>query len=305
LLTISPRANDQRKEQRSMEISSEVIKRLRDKTGAGMMDCKRALEASNGDIDAAIEYLRKKGAAVGQKRADRSAKEGMIVTRVTPDSKCGVAVEVNCETDFVGRSDDFVAFAGLVAETVLRDRPASVDALPALKTPSGKTLAELLNDLLAKVGEKLEIRRFQIVDAPGGMVSSYTHLGSKIGVLVEFAGLDPTGADAIVGRDVAMQVAAMSPLVVSREQIAKSMIDQELEIYRTQAKNEGKKEQVIERIASGRLEKFYQEVSLMDQTFIKDPGKTIKDVLLDAGKASGKQISIRRFVRFHLGEEGK
>jgi elongation factor Ts len=288
-----------------MDITSEVIKRLREKTGAGMMDCKRALEASKGDIDAAIEYLRKKGAAVGQKRADRSAKEGLIVTRVSPDNACGVAVEVNCETDFVGRSDDFVAFAGVVAETALRNRPATIDALVALKTPSGKSVAEHMNELLAKVGEKLDVRRFQIVDAPGGTVSSYTHLGSKIGVLVEFAGLEPTGPDAVVGRDVAMQVAAMSPLVVSRDQIPQSTIDGELEIYRTQAVNEGKKEPVIERIASGRLEKFYQEVCLLDQTFIKDPGKTIKDVLQDAGKASGKQVTIRRFVRFHLGEEGK
>jgi len=288
-----------------MEITSELIKRLRDKTGAGMMDCKRALESSKGDIDAAIEYLRKKGAAVGQKRADRSAKEGMIVTRVTPDSTRGVALEVNCETDFVGRSDDFVAFAGLVAETALRERPASVQALLGLKTPAGKTVAEQMNDLLAKVGEKLDVRRFQIVDAPGGMVSSYTHLGNKIGVLVEFTGLEATGADGVVGRDIAMQVAAMNPIVVSRDQLDKTTIDRELEIYRTQAKNEGKKEQVIERIASGRLEKFYQEVCLLDQTFIKDPGKTIKDVLHDAGKASGRQVSIRRFVRFHLGEEEK
>lgn len=288
-----------------MEITSDVIKRLRDKTGAGMMDCKRALEASKGDIDAAIEYLRKKGAAVGQKRADRSAKEGLIVTRVNADNTCGVAVEVNCETDFVGRSDDFVGFAGLVAETVLRNRPATTDALVALKTSAGKTVAEHLNDLLAKVGEKLEVRRFQIVDAPGGTVSSYTHLGSKIGVLVEFAGLEPTGPGAVVGRDVAMQIAAMNPMVVSRDQIPQATIDSEMEIYRTQAVNEGKKEQVIERIASGRLEKFYQEVCLLDQTFIKDPGKTVKDVLQDAGKASGKQVSVKRFVRFYLGEEGK
>ncbi len=299
------RGNDQRKDYRRMEITSEVIKRLRDKTGAGMMDCKRALEASKGDIEAAIEYLRKKGAAVGQKRADRSAKEGLIVTRVSPDATCGVAVEVNCETDFVGRSDDFVAFAGLVADTVLRDRPATVEALQNLKTPGGKTVGELMNDLLAKVGEKLDIRRFQIVVSPGGTISSYTHLGSKIGVLVEFVGLAAAGPNAILGRDVAMQIAAMSPSVISREQVSKSTVDRELEIYRTQAKNEGKKEQVIERIASGRLEKFYQEVCLLEQTFIKDPGKTINDILQEAGKISGKAVSVSSFVRFHLGEEVK
>jgi len=288
-----------------MEITSEVIKRLREKTGAGMMDCKRALEASQGDIEGAIEYLRKKGAAVGQKRSDRSAKEGIIVTRVSPDATCGVAVEVNCETDFVGRSDDFVAFAGIVTDAVLRERPANVEALTHVKSPSGKTVGELMNDLLAKVGEKLEIRRFQIVQSPSGIISSYTHLGSKIGVLVEFAGIEAAGPSAVTGRDVAMQVAAMNPSVISRDQVEKSTIEHELEIYRTQAKNEGKKEQVIERIAAGRLEKFYQEVCLLEQTFIKDPGKTIKDVLQDAEKLMGKPVSIRSFVRFHLGEEAK
>jgi elongation factor Ts len=286
-----------------MEITSEVIKRLRDKTGAGMMDCKRALEASNGEVEAAIEYLRKKGAAVGAKRAERAAKEGVIATRVSADNTCGVAVEINCETDFVGRSDDFTAFAGHVVDTILRDRPASVEALQGLKTATGKTVAELLNDLLAKVGEKIEIRRFEIINAPDGSVSSYTHLGSKIGVLVEFGGMDASGAQ--TGRDVAMQVAAMSPACVSRDQVTKDLIEREMEIYRTQAKNEGKKEQIVEKIATGRLEKYYQEVCLLDQTFIKDPGKTIKDVLGDLSKTTGKTTTVRRFIRFHLGEEAK
>ncbi len=286
-----------------MEITSEVIKKLRDKTGAGMMDCKRALEASNGDMEAAIDFLRKKGAATGAKRAERAAKEGVIATRVSADGKTGVAVEVNCETDFVGRSDDFTAFANSVVETILRDRPATVEALVPLKSPAGKSIAELQNDLLAKVGAEIEVRRFQIVSSADGSVSSYTHLGSKIGVLVEFTGMDASGAQ--TGRDVAMQVAAMNPSCVSRDQVAKDAIDRELDIYRTQAKNEGKKDQIVERIASGRLEKYYQEVCLLDQTFIKDPGKTIKDVLADQSKASGKTVAIRGFVRFHLGEEVK
>jgi elongation factor Ts len=280
-----------------------VIKKLREKTGAGMMDCKRALEASNGDMEAAIDYLRKKGAATGAKRAERAAKEGVIATRVSADGKTGVAVEVNCETDFVGRSDDFTGFATNVVETILRDRPATVEALQGLKTPAGKTIAELLNDLLAKVGEKIDVRRFQIVNSADGTVSSYTHLGSKIGVLVEFGGMDASGAQ--TGRDVAMQVAAMNPICVSRDELPKDAIERELDIYRTQATNEGKKEQIVERIVSGRLEKYYQEVCLLDQTFIKDPGKTVKDVLADQSKASGKATTVRSFVRFHLGEEVK
>jgi elongation factor Ts len=286
-----------------MEITSELIKKLRDKTGAGMMDCKRALEASKGDMDAAIEYLRKKGAAVAQKRADRSAKEGMIVTRVSADGKLGVIVEVNCETDFVGKSEDFTSFAGLVAEVVAKHRPATMDALHGHSTSAGKSIIEHLNDLLAKVGEKIDVRRFEIVDAGDGMVSSYTHLGNKIGVLVEFAGLSHEDSVKGTGRDIAMQVAAMNPTVIGRDQIDKATIERELEIYRTQAKNEGKKEQVIDRIVMGKLEKFYQEVCLLEQTFIKDQGKTIKDVLQEAGKSTGTAPTVRRFLRFHLGEE--
>jgi elongation factor Ts len=287
-----------------MEITSELIKRLRDKTGAGMMDCKKALAETAGDLEKAIEYLRKKGAAVAAKRAERSAKEGIIVTRVRADGKRGVVVEVNCETDFVGRSEDFVRFATSVAEVLERETPASPAALLD-KVAGGKKISEQMNDLLAKVGEKVDIRRYEVLDSADGVVSAYTHMGSKIGVLVEFSGLAMADTVSGPGRDVAMQVAAMSPLVVSREQIDKSTLDRELEIYRTQAKNEGKPDNVVERIATGRLEKFYQEACLADQTFIKDPGKTVKDILKDAGAKSGATVAVKRFVRFHLGEESK
>jgi len=170
-----------------MEITSEVIKKLRDKTGAGMMDCKRALEASNGDMEAAIDFLRKKGAATGAKRAERAAKEGVIATRVSADGKTGVAVEVNCETDFVGRSDDFTAFANSVVETILRDRPATVEALVPLKSPAGKSIAELQNDLIAQIGEKIEVRRFVRLElqSPAGRIHTYRHMNGKVGVLLE------------------------------------------------------------------------------------------------------------------------
>lgn len=284
-----------------MEITSERIKKLRDKTGAGMMDCKRALEASGGDLDAAIEHLRKKGAAVAQKRADRSAKEGMIVTRVTPDRKKGVMVEVNSETDFVGRSDDFVHFAGVVAEAAERSRAATVEALLAAPAEGGKTVAMLMNDLLAKVGEKIDVRRLVTFETTNGTVSAYTHLGNKIGVLVEVAGGEAAAA-ASAGRDLAMQIAAMSPTVVSREQVQKDTIDRELDIYKVQAAGEGKPAHIVEKIALGRLEKFFQEVALLEQTFIKDPGKTIRDYLKGASEGAAP-ITITRFQRFHLGEE--
>lgn len=282
-----------------MEITSELIKKLREKTGAGMMDCKRALEASAGDIESAIEHLRKKGAAIAQKRADRSAKEGMIVTKVSQDGKTGVIVEVNCETDFVGKSDDFVAFANAVADTVAAGRPKTLEALLNLTASNGKEIRLLMNDLLAKVGEKIDVRRFSVLEAKDGSVFSYTHLGSKIGVLVECTNLANDPAGTTVGRDVAMQIAAMNPMTVSRGEISPQVIERELEIYRTQAKNEGKPAPIVEKIAVGRLEKFYQEVCLLEQIFIKDGGKTIKDYLADAGKG----VTVKRFHRFHLGEE--
>jgi elongation factor Ts len=287
-----------------MTVTNDMIKNLREKTGAGMMDCKRALEAVGGDMNLAIEHLRKKGAAVSAKRADRAAKEGMIVTRIAANGKSGVVVEVNCETDFVGRSDDFTTFAGSIAEAVEKFRPANVDALMALSI-NGKKLSDLYNDLSAKVGEKIDVRRFANIESPDGVVSAYTHLGSKIGVLVELTGIAPDVAKTGAGRDIAMQIAAMNPLVIAREQVDKSQIERELDIYKTQAKNEGKPAHIAEKIASGRLEKFYQEVVLLEQTFIKDSGKTIKDFLADASKASGQPIVVKRFQRFHLGEEVK
>jgi elongation factor Ts len=285
-----------------MDITSEIIKKLRDRTGAGMMDCKRALESTGGDMEKAVEFLRKKGAAVGAKRADRAAKEGVIVTRVSADGGTGVAVEVNCETDFVGRSDDFTRFATVVAEAIATHAPGSPDLLSGL-VAGGKTLAEHQNDILAKVGEKIEIRRFEIMKAANGAVSAYTHLGNKIGVLVELSG--PRDAAALVGRDIAMQIAAMNPAVVSREQVEKGAIERELDVYKAQAKNEGKPDHILERIATGRLEKFFQEICLTEQTYIKDGTKTVKDVIQEAGAKTGAPLAIVRFVRYQLGEEGK
>jgi elongation factor Ts len=286
-----------------MQITTDMIKTLRDKTGAGMMDCKQALQSAGGDMNAAVEHLRKKGAAVAQKRADRSAREGMIVSRVSEDAKTGVLLEVNSETDFVGRSDDFSGFAETVALTLQEKRTATMEDLRAAATENGKTVSELMNDLLAKVGEKIDIRRFTLLESHTGLISSYTHLGSKIGVLVELTGVDASEAGRNVGRDIAMQIAAMNPIVISRDQIEQDVVDRELDIYRTQAANEGKPVQVVDRIATGRLEKFYQESCLLEQTYIKDPGRTVKDFLREAGETTGATIAMKQFYRYHLGEE--
>ncbi len=283
-----------------MAITSEIVKALREKTGAGMMDCKRALEATNGDMDKAIEYLRKKGAATAEKRADRIANQGIVVTRIANDGKLGVIVEINSETDFVARSQDFIQFADEVTSIVERKSPSSIDQLLTLPFSDGRKVADALSDLVGKIGEKIAIKRFDIISASGSVVESYTHMGSKIGVLVEVAATSP-GAKP-VARDIAMQIAAMNPSVVSREQVGKNVIDRELDIYRQQAKNEGKPDQIVDRIATGRLEKYFQEVVLLEQSFIKDASKTIKDVLHDASSALNDTIAIRQFKRYQLGE---
>lgn len=277
-----------------MAITSEQIKVLREKSGAGMMDCKRALEEAGGDFDKAIEILRKKGAATAQKRADKLAKEGAIVTRISDDGKTGVVVEVNCETDFVARGADFINFANTVAEVIAKQKPSTTEQVMNLPAASGKTVAQMLNDLLAKIGEKIEVRRFTIYTTQNGLLGGYTHMGSKIGVLVELEGT-VSNDGAVLSRDVAMQIAAMNPQYIRREEVSKEVVERELEIYRTQARNEKKPEQILDRIAAGRLEKFYQEVCLLEQTFIKDPSKTVKDML-------GSKLTVRRFQRFHLGE---
>ena len=287
----------------TMEITTEMIKRLRERTGAGMMDCKRALEASSGNMDAAVDFLRKKGAAVAEKRADRVANEGVIVAYVIPEGRTGVMIEVNCETDFVARSTDFMAFATTVAETVAKHGTKDVATVHSLRTSSGKPVQELRDELLAKVGEKVDIRRLTVLQTTDGLISSYIHLGNKIGVLVELTGSPADEETNAVGRNVAMQVAAMNPLVVSREEVDPRMVEREMEIYRTQARNDGKPTQVIDKIASGKLEKFYQEVCLLEQIYIRDSGKTVLDFLKEAGVKSGREILIRRFQRFHLGEQ--
>jgi len=286
-----------------MAITSETVKNLREKTGAGMMDCKRALEATNGDMEKAIEFLRKKGAATAQKRADRIANQGMIVTKVANGGQLGVIVEINSETDFVARSQDFIQFANDVASIIERKMPKSIAELLALQYTDKKTVSDALSELVGKIGEKIEIKRFDIVIANNSVIEAYTHMGSKIGVLVELTTDAASDEVKTIARDVAMQTAAMNPYVVSRNQVEKNIIERELDIYRQQAKNEGKPDQVVERIATGRLEKYFQEVVLLEQSFIKDASKSIKEVLQEASAKFNDKLAVRQFKRYQLGEE--
>ncbi len=277
-----------------MAVTSELVKQLRDKTGAGMMDCKKALDESNGNMEQAIEILRKKGAATAAKRADKSANEGMIAAKLSEDGKRGVMVEINCETDFVARGEDFTSFAQSIAQVVFEKSPATVEALHALPHPNGNTVADALSSLTGKVGEKTEIRRIYSVTAENGFLEQYIHMGSKIGVIVEMGG-EMNAANKTTARDIAMQIAAMSPIVVSRDKVDQDLVTKELDIYRTQAKNEGKPDQIADKIATGRLEKYYQEFVLLEQSFIKDAGKSVKELL-------APNVSVKQFKRFQLGE---
>lgn len=285
-----------------MEITSQLVKQLRDKTGAGMMECRSALVESNGSIESAVEILRKKGSAVAASRSDKIANQGLIVTKVNSGSTKAVILEINCETDFVARNEEFTSFANLLAEVLMVSNPENLEKFLSTNLPSGKSVNEELNNLIAKIGEKLELKRFEIYSTESGVIDVYTHLGSKIGVITEIgATLSPEAKS--FSRDVSLQIAAMNPMCVKREDLPKDKTDKEVEIYRQQAKNEGKPEQIAEKIATGRLEKYFQEVVLLEQSFIKDATKSIKEVMTEIGKQKGEEFKITRFVRYQLGEQ--
>ena len=285
-----------------MAITAAQVNDLRQRTGAGMMDCKRALEESNGDIQKAIEILRKKGASVAAKRAEKSANEGLVVTKISDDSKSGTILEINCETDFVAKSEDFVNLSNFVTDIVHNQKPKNVEEL----LNENSNVQDKLNEVLGKVGEKIEISRFDILEANNGLLVDYIHPGSKLGVLVKFDEVkDGKDELSVIGKDIAMQVAAMNPISIKREDVPKDVVDKEIEIYKELAKKEGKPEQILEKIALGRLNKFYQENVLMEQAFIKDNSKTVGDLLKEFNSKHGSNTKVTKFDRFHLGDEKK
>ena len=285
-----------------MTITASQVNELRQKTGAGMMDCKKALTEANGDFEKAIEILRKKGAAVAAKRAEKTANEGLVLIKISDDKKTGVIAEINCETDFVAKSADFINLADSFLQTVFAKKPANKEDLLA----NNPTLSNQINDVMGKVGEKIEISRFAIENVSDGVVVGYVHLGSKLGVLVKFEGTND-GHDELadIGKDIAMQVAAMKPLCVYRDEVPKEMIEKEIDIYKEIARKEGKPEQILEKIATGKINKFYQENCLVEQAFIKDNAKTINDLLKEFNAKHGSNAKIVLFRRFHLGDEKK
>ena len=276
-----------------VSISAKDVKRLRDMTGAGMMDCKRALGEAGGDLDAAVDLLRKKGQRVAAKRADREALQGLVLTRISDSGHTGIIVEVNCETDFVARNDEFDAFANAVADLILSSRPSDLDALLALPFRNGRTVGEALTDLTGKIGEKLGIRRFSLLSVQEGQVIDYIHPGSRLGVLVTLSG---TGSLEETGRNVAMQIAALNPLAAHRKNVPQTIQDKEFEIGKEAARLEGKPENLLDRIARGKLERFFKDNVLVEQPFVKDASLRVRDVLKKAGANVGE------FVRCALGE---
>jgi elongation factor Ts len=266
-----------------------------------MADCKKALEEANGDMEGAIEILRKKGAATAAKRADKAANEGVVATAVSADQKRAAIVEVNCETDFVARNDEFGTFARELANYILEHEPADYASL-LQGTIGGKTVQNWLDELLGKYAERIEIKRFDVLKSDAGFVAHYVHHGDKLGVLIELTdGADPEKTS-VIARDIAMQVAAMNPTFVHRGEVPQEVLDKEKEILREQTVNEGKKPEFADKIVAGRIEKFFGDACLIEQSFVKDSSKLVRDVLAEFSKESGKDVNVSRFIRYNLGE---
>ena len=268
---------------------------LREMSGAGMMDCKKALTACEGDMDKAMDYLREKSLAASAKKAARIAAEGIVSSYVTDDHKVGAIVEVNCETDFVAKTDDFKALVNSVAKLVVEKNPADVDELMALDCGDG-TVAEMVNRAVAKIGEKITIRRFARME--GQLVDTYIHLGGKIGVIVAAKTADAEKARPAV-HDVAMHIAAAKPGVLHRDEVDPADLDKEREILRAQALNDPKPKpaNIIEKMVEGRIAKYYKEVCLLEQPFVKNPDQSIEQMLKEHG-----DVELAAFVRFEMGE---
>ncbi len=275
-----------------MEITASLVNQLRQKTGAPLMDCKKALTESNGDFDAAIDYLRKKGAKVSALRSDRDAKEGASMAVTTSDNKKGVIVKLGCETDFVAKSADFVNFAQSLANLALNNNISSVEALKSANI-DGASVADRITDLVGKIGEKIELQMVEMVS--GDAVVAYNHAGYRIGVLVAMN--QPLNEKIeTVGKDIAMQIAAMNPVALDQSGVSQDIIDRELDIAREQIRQEGKPENMLEKIAAGKLQKFFKENTLLAQQFVKDSNKTVADVL----KETDANLKVLGFKRVSL-----
>ncbi len=284
------------------EITASMVKELREVTGAGMMECKKALAEANGDMDAAVDVLRTRGLAAVAKKAGRATNEGTVMTVLNDECTKGAVVELNCETDFVGMNEKFKAYAERIARAALENAPVDVESIKSVSV-DGETVEEILTDCIHVMGENCQISRVAELEAPA--VTSYIHGGGKIGVLVNFdvEGIDPTSEGfQKCGRDVAMQVAAVSPVSATRESVPADVAAHEMEIYKAQAAESGKPENIQEKIAEGRMEKFYKENCLSEQEFVKNPDVSVREYVDSCAKELGGTIAIKGFIRCALGE---
>jgi elongation factor Ts len=276
-----------------MAITAADVNKLRQMTGAGMMDCKKALEEANGDFEKAVDFLRKKGQKVASNRADRDAKEGLVIAKVTPDGKKGVLVVVNCETDFVAKNEDFTNFANTIASIALEKQPANVEALKSLPyAGNGITINDKVMEYVGKIGEKIDVSKYEVVEA--AKVIAYNHPGNKLATIVGFNKANPSEE---VAKDIAMQVAAMAPVAVDKGDVDAKTLERELEIAKEQIRQEGKPEEMVEKIAQGKINKFYKESTLLNQEFIKDGKKTVSQYIREADK----DLTVTGFKRIALG----
>jgi elongation factor Ts len=275
-----------------MSISAKDVMKLREATGAGMMDCKKALTEAEGDFEKAIEILRKKGQQVSEKRADREANQGLVLIKLSDDKSKAAAIEINCETDFVARNEDFQAKAESFLNAAYENETGTISELLGLEV-DGLSIEKHLDEMVGKIGEKIEISKVVHITTSGSLVD-YIHPGNQLGVIVEFEGAIE---DETVGKDVAMQVAAMNPIAVTREEVDASIIDKELEIAKEQLINEGKPVEIAEKAAQGKLRRFYEERVLLEQKFVKDNGITVKEYL-----TQNKAPLVRSFHRIQLGD---
>ena len=280
-------------------ITAQQVKELRDKTGAGMADCKKALVESDGNMEAAIDELRKRGAASAEKRADRDTNEGVVSTVVSADGQKASIAQITCETDFVARNEEFIDFANSIATVVYENAPKNADELLAANF-NGKKVQDSYNDILAKFSEKIEVNKFEKLNTSGYIVD-YIHGGSKLGVLVEVSSPKIDEDAKTLVRDIAMQVAAMNPMFVDRTTVTQDILDKEKELYRQQAEEEGKPADIAEKVAEGRINKFYKENCLIEQQFVKDGNMTVTDVLKKISEKAGEEVKINQFIRYSIG----
>ena len=290
-----------------MSISAQQVKELRDRSGVGMMDCKKALVESDGDIDKAFDYLRKSGVAKAQKKEGRDAKEGLIISDISSDGKFGTLLELNCETDFVANTDDFKSLGNDIIKHIKKSEFSELDDIlnENFINDKNKNVKDIITDAVGRLGENIVLSRFCKYKVESGLIVSYIHPGSKLGVLLKFNSDEVSDKESLIdfGKEISMHIAATAPISVAVDDVSSEIIAKEREIFSDQAKKSGKPDNIIEKMVDGRINKFYKENVLLEQVFVKDPSKMVKDLLSEKSNSFKSNLSISEFSRFQIGEK--